>query len=237
MTNMDSALPRTAVTLRDGFIMDVFVDEPEKTPPKATVLLLSPIFGVDAIFARTVRLWSRAGYRAVAPDYFGRVFPGTLPHSDEGFRQAIKRVKQVDRAAMLSDLREIGERHGEGSPPFIGGYCAGGEPALQLAIEGLGSGFAIFHAARLGLYADRLSTLAVPVDMHFGADDPLVPMDEVNRIAAAAAGNAHVTLTVHAGAVHGFTQNGSRNYQAAAAEASFEAARRVFDAAVQAQRV
>ncbi|WP_162256438.1 dienelactone hydrolase family protein [Sphingomonas sp. Root710] len=227
MTDVDIPLAVEPLRLCDGFVMDVLVDRPADAP-KAAILLLSPIFGVDEIFARTMRNWSRAGYLAVAPDYFARVFPGPIQHSDEGFQAAIGRVKAVDRRQMLLDLREVGAHFQNAGPLFIGGYCAGGEPALQLALQGFGDAYVIFHAARLGLYADRLAGIDKPLDIHFGGADPLVPMEEVERIRAGAAGKSDIRITVHPDAAHGFTQQGSRNFQAAAAAASFEAARDFF---------
>ena len=231
MNIQDQPLAKDAIRLNDGFEMDVF-SAVEYSSPKATILLLSPIFGVDAIFSETVRQWADAGYRAIAPDYFGRVFPGSIPHTDEGFREAIRRVKAVDRKQMLDDLRMIGESQAHNGPLFVGGYCAGGEPALRLALEGFGDGWVIFHAARLGIYADRLKDISAPLDIHFGGADTLVPPDEVDHVRAGATGKANIRITVHPDAVHGFTQKGSRNYQEKAASASFNAARAVLDSAL-----
>lgn len=229
MDNTDFFMEREALRLSDGFAMDVFLGSPASGRAKGVIVLLSPIFGVDEVFARTVRLWAEAGYLAVAPDYFGRVFPGTLPHTDDGFRKAIGRVKAVDRGQMLTDIREIGRHCAKDLPLFFGGYCAGGEPVMRLALEGCGDGHVIFHAARLGIYADRLSTISKPMDLHFGGADPLVPMEEVEQVREGASGNPHISITIHPDAVHAFTQEGSRNYQAAAAIASFAAARRTLD--------
>lgn len=231
MNIQDQPIATDAVRLKNGFEMTVFSAAGD-TPPKATILLLSPIFGVDAIFLETLRQWANAGFRAVAPDYFARVFPGAIPHTDEGFREAIRRVKAVDRQQMLLDLREIGEHQAQGGPLFVAGYCAGGEPALRLALEGFGDGFAIFHAARLGIYADRLKNISAPLDIHFGGADTLVPLDEVEQVRAGANGKPNISITVHPDAVHGFTQKGSRNYQEQAATASFNAARAVLDRAL-----
>lgn len=229
MSNDDPVLACEPFTLSDGFAMDIFVDRPQ-VAPKATILLLSPIFGVDVSFGRTARAWAEAGYLAVAPDYFARVFPGVIAHSEEGFRKAIGRVKAVDRDRQLADLREIGTHFGGGAPLFIGGYCAGGEPALKLMLAGFGDGCAIFHAARLGLYADRLASISQPLDIHFGGADTMVPPEEVERVRQGSIHKDNIRVTVHPGAVHGFTQSASRNYQEAAATASFVAARSFLDA-------
>jgi carboxymethylenebutenolidase len=229
MSTSDIPLAHDIVRLDDGFSMDIFTERPATAPAKGTVLLLSPIFGVDAIFVRTVHRWATAGFLAVAPDYFARVFPGTIPHTDDGFREAIRRVKAVDRDQMLADVREIGVHYAKNRPLFIGGYCAGGEPTMKLALDGFGDGFVIFHAARLGIYADRLASISAPLDIHFGEADPLVPLEEVKRVRAGAAGNPNIHITVHPGAVHGFTQDGSRNFHSEAAATSFAAARVLLD--------
>ena len=231
MNNSDPSLLSESISLSDGFVMTVYVERPIIVA-RATILLLSPIFGVDAIFARTMREWSQAGYLAVAPDYFARVFPGALPHTDEGFREALRRVKKIDREQMLMDLREIGTHFSTAGALFIGGYCAGGEPSLKLALSGYGDGCAIFHAARLGLYADRLSAISRPLEIHFGGADALVPQQEVDRVTHGAIGNANIHIKVHPGADHGFTQRGGRNFHPEAAAASFAVARARLDAAI-----
>lgn len=231
MSTIDLPLTSEPIRLNDGFEMDVF-SAAGAGVPKATIVLLSPIFGVDPIFTATVRGWAEAGYRALAPDYFGRVFPGAIPHTDEGFREAIRRVKAVDRRQMMADLGEICTRKAAGRPLFVGGYCAGGEPALRMALDGIGDGWVIFHAARLGIYSERLGAISRPLDIHFGGEDTLVPPEEVDLVRAGSAGNANISITVHPGAVHGFTQRGSRNYHEQAAKASFSEACAVLDRAI-----
>ena len=231
MSNEDLCPVSEALALNDGFVMNVFVERPIE-PAKATIVLLSPIFGVDEIFTQTMREWSQAGYLAVAPDYFARVFPGALPHTEDGFRDALRRVKAVNRDQLLADLREIGSHFSQGRALFIGGYCAGGEPALRLALEGFGEAWVIFHAARLALYADRLSAISGPLELHFGGADALVPQSEVDRVRQGAVGNANIHVTVHAGADHGFTQAGGRNFHSEAAAAAFALARARLDAAL-----
>lgn len=231
MISNDPKLARERFTLSDGFVMDAFIDRP-RSPPKATILLLSPIFGVDISFTRTARAWADAGYLAVAPDYFSRVFPGVIAHNDEGFRKAIGRVKAVDRDRQIIDLREVGAHFGNGAPLFIGGYCAGGEPALKLMLAGFGDGCAIFHAARLGLYADHLASISKPLDIHFGGADTMTPPEEIERVRQGSIHNENIRVTVHPGAVHGFTQSASRNFQEEAATASFAAARSFLDSAL-----
>ena len=229
MNSADIQLTPDVCRLQDGFAMNVFVAQRKEMPARASILLLSPIFGVDAVFERTMREWAHAGYRAIAPDYFGRVFPGSIPHTEDGFRKAIGRVKAIDRELMLSDLRDVALRCTVAGSLFVGGYCAGGEPALRLAIQGFGDGCVIFHAARLGLYADRLASISSPLDIHFGGADSLVPPDEVDRVRAGAADNPNIRITVHPNAVHGFTQDGSRSFHPEAAAASFAAAQALLD--------
>jgi carboxymethylenebutenolidase len=235
MNGNGTSLRRNTIKLSDGFAMDLFSAAPINAP-KATILLLSPIFGVDAVFAHTVRDWADAGYLAVAPDYFARVSPGTLPHTDEGFKRAIARVKAIDREQQLRDLVEIGSRY-LGDPLFIGGYCAGGEPALRLALDGFGKGWVIFHAARLDLYADKLNEITGPLDIHFGGADEIVPPEKVERVRTDCVGKSNIHLTVHTGAVHGFTQRGSRNFHSAAASAAFAAANTTLNEALTAARM
>ena len=51
-----------------------------------------------------------------------------------------------------------------------------------------------------------------PVSFHFGGDDPFVPMDEVNAIAAAYDGHDNAEIVTHAGASHNFAMPYKEGY-------------------------
>ena len=72
--------------------------------------------------------------------------------------------------------------------------------AARLGADAAGS----YHGTRIGEHLDEVSQVTCPVSFHFGADDPFVPMDEVNAIKAAYAGRPNANIVTHAGASHNF---------------------------------
>ncbi|WP_456740557.1 dienelactone hydrolase family protein [Bradyrhizobium sp. USDA 4469] len=207
--------------------MDVLVASPDETALGA-VLLLGPIFGVDEDLAAIANDWAEVGYVALAPDYYHRVAPGPMPRDAEGFRAAIARWKKWDALQALADLRQaarFARTIASSGPIGVIGYCAGGELAALAAIDGAADVFAIFHAARMPVYAERLARVERPLTLHFGGADRLVPPEDVAVVQAAVTANPLVELFVHAGADHGYTFTRQPSYQPEAARHSFERAR------------
>ena len=59
------------LTASDGFVLDAYVARPEGTP-KASVVVLQEIFGVNSHIRSVADLYAKQGYLAVAPALFDR---------------------------------------------------------------------------------------------------------------------------------------------------------------------
>jgi carboxymethylenebutenolidase len=75
----------------------------------------------------------------------------------------------------------------------------------------------------IGLHLDEVDKVKVPVSYHFGDQDPVVPMDEVNAIQKAFAGKPNAEIRVYPGATHNFSMATKEGYHAEAAKASHAA--------------
>lgn len=182
---------------------------PAKTPAPA-VLMVPSIFGVDADIKSFADRYAERGLIAVAFDPFWRTDGGVLtPSNSDQAARAQARNKSfafedgvTDMAAIVAHLRTMREYNGKFA---VAGYCFGGRYAF-LAASRLHADAAIsFHGANIGYHLDEAPQVTCPVSFHFGGDDHVIPMDEVNAIRAALAGNAQAEIFDYDGVGHSFT--------------------------------
>jgi carboxymethylenebutenolidase len=194
---------------------------------RAALLLFTPIFGVDEEMRGLAGEWAQRGFLVAVPDYFFRVAPGALPRSEEGRKQAFARWEKLDVDRAVEDLRPLAARllasQGGGRLGAVG-YCAGGELAYLAATRLGAEAIAAFHGTRIHRHLDEADRLSGTASLHYGASDPLVPLDEVKQIQDRFRGNARVEIRVYEGAAHGFSFRGRPSYHEIAATQSADQA-------------
>lgn len=192
--------------------------------PGPGLIMFSPIFGPDADMLRIAQDWAMRGYLVAVPDYYHRVAPGALDRSDEGRKAAMARWKALDVDTAIADIGPLKDYLME-SPDCNGkvaalGFCAGGELAF-LAVTRLGFQAAgAYHGTNIDRHLDEAGRVRVPVSLHFGGADPLVPPEKVAAVEGAFAGNDGVEIAVYPGAEHGFSFAGRPSYHQVAATES-----------------
>ena len=200
-------------------------------PARPAVIMFPPIFGVDADAKAIADRWADRGYLVAVPDYFFRTAPGVLDRSEGGRKLAMERWKALDVDRTISDMWSLKSyllsRPCCNSEFAALGFCAGGELAF-LAATRLG-------ARRWRRSTPRMSTVisseagrvAGRITMHFGGNDPLVPLDKVDAVKSAFASNPRVDVAVYPGAAHGFSFAGQPSYHQVAASSSDQRAQEV----------
>jgi len=200
---------------------DAYLAHPPHGPAPAIVVWYSA-FGLTDGLIQTVDAFAARGYLMIVPEVFWRTHPGPLPQTDEGREKAVARYKAFDVARGLDDLkvtidaaRAMPECNGKVA---VMGYCMGGRYAF-LGVARLGADAAVtFHGNSIGEHLDEAGTLHNPqMSLHYGAEDPQIPMDEVRAVKGALEGFPGVMIYVYPGCKHGFAQIGGRAYDAAAA--------------------
>ncbi len=166
--------------------------------PKGGVVILQEIFGVTDHIRRITDQYAEHGYLAIAPSLFDRVRPGiVLDYSniDEG-RSIMTRLDPDD---VITDMRAaITAAHSAGKVAAIG-YCWGGAMA-DLAACRLEIDAAVAYYGRMIVeWLDEQPRC--PVMYHFGANDPWIPQDTIEKISGARSNHPSF---VYAGAGHGF---------------------------------
>ncbi|MGI9602331.1 MAG: dienelactone hydrolase family protein [Acidimicrobiales bacterium] len=187
-------------------------------PPSGSgpgLLVLQEIFGVNTYIRSVCERVAEMGYVALAPDMFWRQEPGFVVEPDqgeEGMQSAFAKMGGFDWGAGAADLAAAFD-HLQGLPECTGpagvmGFCFGGtltfhaaadlDPACAVSYYGSGV------ADALDAKADAVTC---PILFHFGDDDPFLPYENVERVAARFENAPNVTVEVQAGAGHAFDNN------------------------------
>lgn len=203
--------------------MDTYIRGEEGTGRPALVIF-TPIFGVDEEMRAIADEWAGRGFLVAVPDYFHRVVPGPLARSDEGRKQAFARWEKLDVDQAVEDLRPLVAKL-LASPSCNGrlgalGYCAGGELAFLAATRLGAQAAAAFHGTRIHRHLDEAGRLGGTLSLHFGGNDPLVPLEEVKQIEDRFRADPRVEIAVYEGAGHGFSFRGRPSYHELAATQS-----------------
>ena len=83
-----------------------YVARPSGTP-KAAVVAIQEIFGVNAVMRGKADWLARESFLAIAPDLFWRIKPGIdiTDQSDAEWKQAIEYMHQLDKNASVKDVQ------------------------------------------------------------------------------------------------------------------------------------
>jgi carboxymethylenebutenolidase len=203
----------------DGFVFPAYVAEPAGKP-KAAVVVLQEIFGVNSHIRDVTDRFAAQGYLAIAPATFERVKPGV----DIGYNEATMKEGIALKAAVmalpgegvLQDIQAAIDHAAKTSGGKVGiiGFCWGGLMAWQAACKLDGLSAAVpYYGGGMVADAEIARQPKVPVMAHFSDHDHSVPMDGVNAFM-----KAHPEVEAHIYAAdHGFNcdQRGAYNEDAA----------------------
>lgn len=168
----------------NGVYMDAFVARPADGPPRPGVVLLSGMGGLTWTQREITRLFARAGFVALSPDYLGGKIPanrteGLFVKNSLDVEGAVEQI--AGGAAFLRSLPSVGARGKVG----IMGFCLGG--GLALLAAGRTHAFqagVIYHQS---LFPDmrELETITCKLQCHYGTEDHSTPRAEVDAFTRA----------------------------------------------------
>jgi carboxymethylenebutenolidase len=201
----------------DDFVFSAYVAKPVGKP-KAGVVVLQEIFGVNSHIRSVADGYAAEGYLAVAPSTFHRVKPGVeIGYSSEDMTagSALKAAAEALPApGVLRDIQAAIAHAAQAGKVGIVGYCWGGLLTWRSAclLDGLAAA-APYYGGGMTMPAEIARKPKVPVMAHFGAKDHWITLDSVEAFK-----KAHPEVEVHIyQADHGFNcdQRGSWNAPAA----------------------
>ena len=212
----------TIETLDHGGSFDAYVARPAGTP-RAAIVVIQEIFGVNAGMRRRCDLWAEAGYLPIAPDLFWRIEKGVEldPDIPEQFQHALELMGKFDQAKGVTDIeatiRAARSMLGEGGKVGAVGYCLGGRLAFMTATRtDVDASVGYYGVGIDGLLGEK-HAIAHPVLLHVPEEDHFVDKAAQQRMHDGLDDHPKVTLFDYPGLDHGFaTEFGKRRDEAGA---------------------
>jgi carboxymethylenebutenolidase len=179
------------ITMPDGGDMGAFA----AVPPSGSgpgVLVLMEIFGVGSYIRRAAERLAELGYVALAPDLYRRTDPGLeIGHAEEDMPRAFEAAGRLDHEGAVADailalkhLRALDEVRG---PAAVLGFCLGGSLAFGVAAQDSPDAAVCYYGSGIPDALGEGERISCPVLFHFGAQDPYIPLERAERVAAASA--------------------------------------------------
>ncbi len=184
--------------------------------PRASIVVIQEIFGVNPGIRRKCQRLAADGYLALAPDLFWRLEPGIQldPDVPEEFERALALMGRFDQDQGVRDI-EATIRHARNAlgVPKVGvvGYCLGGRLAYMVAARTDADASVGYYAVGIPDLLREKHAIARPLMLHIAGADHFVPPEQQKAIHEGLDDHPRVTLHDYLGLDHGFaTELGER---------------------------
>jgi carboxymethylenebutenolidase len=211
-------------TLEGDGSFKAYMAEPG-SPPRAAIIVIQEIFGVNAGIRRKCDHWADLGYLAIAPDLFWRLEPGVEldPDVPEEFQQALGLMNKFDQDQGIRDIeatiRAVRSRVGGGKVGCVG-YCLGGRLAFMTSARTDIDATVGYYGVGLDSLLHEKHAIAHPLMLHIAQEDGFVSKEAQAKIHQGLDDHPKVTLHDYPGQDHGFAaEMGKRRSEEAAQQA------------------
>ncbi|HKT77467.1 MAG TPA: dienelactone hydrolase family protein [Sphingobium sp.] len=201
---------------------DAYIARPSGTP-KAAIIVIQEVFGVNEGIRRKCDSWAAQGYLALAPDLFWREKPHVELDADvpEDFQAAIGHMQNLDQDQAIYDIeatiKAARAELGQGGKVGLVGYCMGGRLAFMAACRTDGDAFVGYYGVGIDNLLGEQHAIGKPVMLHIPTADGFVPPATQQKMHEGLKDNRHVTLHDYEGLDHGFAaEMGARRQEEAA---------------------
>lgn len=208
---MQPLLQEDVVYPSDSGVVPAFLAVPAGEGPHSAVIVVHEVFGLNSDIRRIARRFANAGYAALAPDLFAHGLPQLCV-----FRVLAQALRSNTGGSAVHDLRgaiDFLHRRPDIDAKRIGaiGFCMGGGLTLLFASNDQQVRAASVFYGMPPKPIDMLAR-ACPVVGSYGADDPVIKSDTVQRIERTLT-NANIPndIKIYADAGHGFFNDGRRH--------------------------
>ncbi len=194
-------------SLKSDGTIPAYVARPAE-PPKAAVIVIPEIFGVNSGIRQKADKWAAAGYLAVAPDIFWRFAPGVElnPDVEAELQQAFGYFQQYDASDGVYDIESAIKWIRSQSVSKVGcaGYCLGGRLAYMAAARTDIDASVGYYGVMIDTMLDEAHHIAKPLMLHIPTADHFVLAAAQAAIHAGLGDHPRVTLHDYPGLDHGF---------------------------------
>lgn len=191
-------------------------------PPKAAILVIPEIFGVNPGIRQKCAGWAAKGYLALAPDIFWRFAPGVEldPDIADQLQEAFGYFQQYSADDGVKDIeaaiRWTRAAQGVGKVGLVG-YCLGGRLAYMAAARTDVDASVGYYGVMIDQMLGESHAIANPLMLHIPTADHFVGPEAQAAIHAELDSHPRVTLHDYPGLDHGFAaEMGSRRDEAGA---------------------
>lgn len=183
----------------DGYEFEAWRADPEK-PRRGAVVVVQEVFGVNQHIRDVCERFAEVGYAATAPALFDRIRRRVeLGYDEAGVTQGRALVGELGWDAPMLDIWATAKALRADGKVGVVGYCWGGS-VTWLAGCRLDVGcIAAYYGRHIAEFLHEKPRC--PAILHFGAEDVLIPPENVEKIRAA---HPDVPVFVYEGAGHGF---------------------------------
>jgi carboxymethylenebutenolidase len=211
-------------TLEGDSAFDAYVAEPAgDARPKAAIVVVQEIFGINEGIRRKCDHWAALGYLALAPDLFWRLEPGVQldPDVPDQFGRALELMGRFDQDQGVIDIeatiRAARARLGDGGKVGVVGFCLGGRLAYMAAARTDSDASVGYYAVGLPNILHEKHAIARPLLLHIAGADHFVDESAQRAMHEALDDHPRVVLHDYPGEDHGFAaEMGKRRSEEAA---------------------
>lgn len=196
-----------------------YVARPSGTP-KAAVVAIQEIFGVNAVMRGKADWLAREGFLAIAPDLFWRIEPGIdiTDQTDAEWKRALDYMSRLDKNASVTDVQAtLAHARSMGvSKAGCLGYCMGGYIAFLAACRTDTDATVAYHGSGIHTALGEAAGIKKPLMLHNPMKDGFIPVEALDTIRETLESNPLVTIHEYAEQDHAFTREGGKHYDEAA---------------------
>jgi len=208
-------------TLEGDGTFHAYCARPSGTP-RAAIVVIQEIFGVNAGIRRKCERLVEDGYLALAPDLFWRLEPGVEldPDIEPEFKRALELLGHCEQDLAVADI-EATIRHARNALDVekvgVVGYCFGGRLAYMVAARTDTDASVGYYPVGIPELLREKHAIANPLMLHFAGADHFVPPEAQAAIHEGLGDHPKVALHDYPGEDHGFaTELGRRRSEQAA---------------------
>ena len=190
--------------------------------PKAAIVVIQEIFGVNAGIRRKCDRLAEDGYLAIAPDLFWRLEPKIEldPDVEPEFQRALDLMGKFDQDQGIRDIeatiKQVREAEKIAKVGCVG-YCLGGRLAYMTAARTDVDASVGYYGVGIDGLLDEKHAIAHPLMLHVPTEDGFVDKDTQKAMHEGLDDHPKVTLYDYEGLDHGSaTEFGKRRSEEAA---------------------
>jgi carboxymethylenebutenolidase len=212
--------------------METYEAKPKEGGARPAIVVLMEAFGLNSHIKDVTERVAREGYVAIAPDLYHREPERLVPYSE--LQKALGIMNRLQDPKIMSDvgavLAHLKSQNYVGAGSIgITGFCMGGRYTylaaahhnkdIKAAVVFYGGGIPMGNPSPL----DRTKEIQCPIMLFFGAKDPLIPQEHVEKVVKALTdAKKNFTHKVYPEAGHGFFCNERQSYHADSAKDAWE---------------